>query len=105
MNLQVNLSFSICTTPPTKLDFINALGFVMPLQEEEEMPDFSGAPREWFQMVADKMAQGCPHQGCNKRTVPVLGLVQDCYRMMPPADLSTVNSNMKQPLYFQDDVY
>ena len=59
--LQVHLSFSICTTPPTKLDFINALGFVMPLQEEEEKPDFSGAPREWFQMVADKMAQGCPH--------------------------------------------
>lgn len=86
--INLRLLFRICTRPPTKLDFINALGYMQPLPEWENKPGFKDIPRAWYQMVAEKMAERCKHGYCQSILVPCLGLVQNCYETMPKPDLA-----------------
>ena len=46
--VNVRLLFRICTRAPTKLDFINALGYIQPLPEFEQKLGFNDIPRSWY---------------------------------------------------------
>ena len=103
VTLNCKLMFTICVRAPTKLDFIDALGYVQPDPHEQTRPNFIGAPREWYQMVAKQMALPCKHEGCSKNTVPDFGLVSNCYKRMPLPDISNP-AKMQRP-YFMSDTY
>ncbi len=69
VSLEVNIAIEVCSKPPSKTDFINALGFIQPMRDEPE-EGFGGPPREWFELVADRIAEQCKHPRCGKDTVP-----------------------------------
>ena len=98
ITLQVHLEFSVCTLAPSKIQFIDHLGFIQPLKEDQERDDFKGAPREWFQLVADKISEQCQHEGCCKNTAPAHALVRDCFNTVPKPDLG--RPYIEQPPYF-----
>ena len=102
VNIGVNIAIEVCSKPPTKTDFINALGFIQPMKDEPE-EGFGGPPREWFALVADRIAEPCKHPRCGKDTVPVLGLVQKCYKAVPK--VSDLNPCKDQDPYFMTDAY
>ena len=82
VNIEANLVIDVCSKPPSKTDFINALGFIQPMKDEPA-EGWGGPPREWFAEVANRIAEPCKHPRCGKGTVPALGLVQKCYKAMP----------------------
>ena len=60
-DIKINLNFHICTRAPSKLDFIEALGYLQPFPEEEANPSYKGIPRAWYQFVAKLAAKPCKH--------------------------------------------
>jgi hypothetical protein len=102
VNLEVNIAIEVCSKPPSKTDFINALGFIQPMRDEPE-EGFGGPPREWFEMVANRIAEPCKHPRCGKDTVPALGLVQKCYKAVPK--VQELNPCKDQEPYFMTDTY
>ena len=53
---------------PSKVDFINALGFIQPEVEDEALTIAKGgANRAWYQSVADKVFPICKHIDCDKK--------------------------------------
>ena len=57
------MKFSVCSAPPSKVDFVNAMGFIQPLKEIDP-DDAFGPTREWFQLVAENIAKKCRHIRC-----------------------------------------
>jgi hypothetical protein len=54
------MHFDVCHIVPTKVDFINALGFTQPLPEEDmEVHILPVISRQWCQMVAERIALPC----------------------------------------------
>ena len=56
--LEAEMHFKVCTVVPTKIDFINALGFIQSLPDENK--EFHILPvnlRKWCQMVAERIAE------------------------------------------------
>jgi hypothetical protein len=57
MRLEVEMNFDVCYIVPTKIDFINALGFTQPLPDEDnEVHILPVISRKWCQMVAERIA-------------------------------------------------
>ena len=102
VSLEVSLTIDVCSKPPSKTDFINALGFIQPMKDEP-VGGFGGPPREWFEEVAKRIAGPCKHPRCGKDTVPALGLVQKCYKAVPK--VQELNPCRDQPPYFMTDTY
>ncbi len=45
----MRLTLDICTQAPTKIDFVNALGFIMPdVEDEPRVIASAGADRKWY---------------------------------------------------------
>ena len=100
--LEVAMTLDVCHKPPSKTDFINALGFIQPMKDELESA-LVGPPREWFELVAERVAEPCKHPRCGKDTMPVLALVQKCYKAVPK--VGELNPCHEQEPYFMTDVY
>jgi len=84
VRIKIVMQMDVCLQPPTKVDFINALGFIQPLKGEDELdPILPALTREWCQMVAEKIAESCYHNRCSKLTTPQFALVQKCYKQFP----------------------
>ena len=65
--VQVRVTTDVCTRAPTKVDFINALGFIRPeVEDEPRVLAQGGADREWYQFVADRVFPSCRHVGCDR---------------------------------------
>ena len=98
--IQMRVDAEICTRAPTKLDFINALGFIQPLMEDEaRVVAKGGAGRAWYQFVADKVFPGCKHDDCFRLRHPKsrLQLISDCFVTLPRVAL---NPMQEHPLYW-----
>jgi hypothetical protein len=101
--VQVRITTDVCTQAPTKVDFINALGFIRPLAEDEpHVLARAGAHREWYQLVADRVFPRCKHVGCNRLAKQGLQLIKDCYAEAPRVRL---NPAREQPPYWMTDAY
>ena len=76
----MHINAEICTRAPTKVDFINALGFIQPEKENEALVIAKGgASREWYQFVANRVFPSCRHIDCEKlSTTKSLKLIHDC---------------------------
>ena len=68
----MHVNAEVCVQAPTKVDFINALGFIQPSVEDEALVlAKGGASRAWYQSVADRVFPSCSsssylpsHQSC-----------------------------------------
>jgi len=101
--VQVRITADVCTRPPTKVDFINALGFIRPeVEDEPRVLAQAGAGREWYQFVADRVFPRCAHAGCDRLTKQGLQLIKDCYAEAPRVQL---NPAREQPPYWMTDEY
>ena len=65
--IQMHINAEICTEAPTKVDFINAVGYIQPEVEDEALALTKGyASRKWYQSVADRVFPKCKHTDCEK---------------------------------------
>ena len=95
------MKFSVCSAPPSKVDFVNAMGFIQPLKEIDP-DDAFGPTREWFQLVAENIAKKCRHIRCGHDSQQPLRLVKACYKPHPKPLLNPSRPNGP---YFQTDTY
>jgi hypothetical protein len=101
--VQVRITTDVCTRAPTKVDFINALGFIRPeVEDEPRVLAQGGADREWYQFVADRVFPRCRHVGCDRLSKKDLQLIHDCYAEAPRVKL---NPAREQPPYWMTDEY
>ena len=104
VHLEVVMHFEVCTIVPTKIDFINALGFIQPLPDEDrEVHILPVISRKWCQMVAERIAEPCHHDFCGKNGTPKYALVQKCFKQFPKPSLKTPQHESFP--YFMTDVY
>ena len=100
---QVRITADVCTQAPTKVDFINALGYIRPqVEDEPRVLAQGGADREWYQAVADRVFPSCAHAGCDRLSKQGLQLIKDCYAAAPRVKL---NPAREQPPYWLTDEY
>jgi hypothetical protein len=101
--VQVHIIADVCTQAPTKVDFINALGFLRPeVEDEPHVIAQGGADREWYQFVADRIFPRCKHDACDRIPKKDLRLIHDCYSEAPRVML---NPAREQPPYWLTDEY
>jgi len=94
----MHVNTEICTRAPTKLDFINALGFIQPLIEDEaRVVAKGGVGRAWYQFVADRVFPSCKHGDCFKLPLKRLQLFRNCFVTLPRVEL---NPMQEHPLYW-----
>ena len=87
--IQMHINAEICSQAPTKLDFINALGFIQPEMEDEALVlAKGGAGRAWYQFVADRVFPSCKHVDCSKLPMTRLQLIRDCFVTLPRVALN-----------------
>lgn len=56
----MHVNAEICALAPSKVDFINALGYIQPEAEDEALVlAKGGASRVWYQFVADRVFPSC----------------------------------------------
>jgi hypothetical protein len=56
VRLELNFRMDVCKLAPTKVDFINALGYIQPSKGEKQDLVIPQPTREWLQMVAEKIS-------------------------------------------------
>jgi len=101
--IQMHINAEICTQAPSKVDFINALGFIQPEVEDEELVLAKGScSRQWYQYVADRVFPRCKHIDCEKHPTKRLKLICDCFEDRPQV---TLNPLKDHPLYWLTDEY
>ena len=101
--IQMHVNAEICTEAPSKVDFINALGYIQPEIDDEALAlAKGGADRAWYQFVADKVFPSCKHIDCEKLSVKKLKLIRDCYVEKPRVPLDPLQ---KHPIYWMTDEY
>jgi hypothetical protein len=117
--IQMHVNAEVCTQAPTKVDFINALGFIQPEAEDEALAVAKGgASRAWYQLVADRVFPSCLQNSClhSHWTCQVasqapnarlsvkneLKLIRDCYVSLPRVALDPMQEH---PVYWLTDEY
>ena len=99
----MHINAEICTEAPTKVDFINALGYIQPEVEDEALALTKGyASRKWYQSVADRVFPNCKHTDCEKLGVNQLKLIRDCHVQKPSVSLDPLQDH---PIYWLTDEY
>ena len=96
--IQMHVNAEVCVRAPTKLDFINALGFMQPEIEDEAFVLAKGdAGRAWYQFVADRVFPSCNHGDCFRLPKNRLQLIRDCFVTLPRVELNPLQAH---PLYW-----
>jgi hypothetical protein len=107
VKVSIAVEMDVCVTPPTKIDFVNALFFISgPCNKDKDDFDVAinneGATRRWMQMIANQIVKPCRHPNCEVSQRKDFRLVQKCYQPCPEVVLDV---SVPQQTYFQTDSY